>query len=307
MKERNRPNFHYPFRLRIPVLTVSGIVVEHMEELDESFTICRHQHICYEILYCIEGNVEMLVEEQIITLQAGEYAVIPPNVWHQLVYSARQTKRVFALSFVLDLKPEIEQKNVTQQEYAFFANLWELLQKETVLIGMDRYDSRSALELILSEFAKKEIGWVSMMRNACMEFLIRIFRNVLAAPSDSEDLPEESNLAIEMLRYIAVHCGEDISLEDIASAVHVSPRHAYRVFESYFNIKMRRALHCCRINIAKDLLQNTDKTVTEIAAEVGYAEPQSFIRWFKRLEGTTVAQYREMYRKPAPKKQEQEG
>lgn len=47
-----------------------------------------------------------------------------------------------------------------------------------------------------------------------------------------------------------------------------------------------------RIELAKDLLSNTDRSLTEIASELGYTEPQNFFRAFKRWTGQTAQQFR---------------
>lgn len=49
----------------------------------------------------------------------------------------------------------------------------------------------------------------------------------------------------------------------------------------------------CRIRRAKELLQNTDLMIREVAIKVGYEAAQSFTRLFKKLTGMTPQGYRE--------------
>ena len=49
-----------------------------------------------------------------------------------------------------------------------------------------------------------------------------------------------------------------------------------------------------RIELAKDLLNNSDRSLTEIASELGYTEPQNFFRAFKRWTGQTAQQFRDL-------------
>lgn len=233
MRQEHNYNFCYPFKIRIPILTNSRVVIEHMEILDEQFTICGHRHECFEILYCLCGSQELQIQDQLLTIHAGEYVVIPPDMWHQTLHSGDNPKTFFCFNFALDFKKDLERKNGVPEEYRFYAKLDEVLQCKTYLTGMDQHDSKKVVEQILSEFNEKKAGWFSLMRNACLVFWISIFRNIINAPQEADELQSDSNLSIEILRYISGHYQENIKLEDIAAAVHLSLRHACRVFETY--------------------------------------------------------------------------
>ena len=47
-----------------------------------------------------------------------------------------------------------------------------------------------------------------------------------------------------------------------------------------------------RVELAVELLRDTDNTYVEIAAELGYSEPNNFARAIKRWTGKTPEQYR---------------
>jgi len=48
-----------------------------------------------------------------------------------------------------------------------------------------------------------------------------------------------------------------------------------------------------KINLAKNLLEETDMTVTQIAAKLNYTNAQNFIRFFSKKVGTTPGKYRQ--------------
>jgi len=45
--------------------------------------------------------------------------------------------------------------------------------------------------------------------------------------------------------------------------------------------------------LARDLLRNTQMSLAEVAVQLGFSEPSTFFRAFKRWEGATPGQYRE--------------
>lgn len=51
-------------------------------------------------------------------------------------------------------------------------------------------------------------------------------------------------------------------------------------------------IHNKTLTVAKERLWNTDKQINEIANELGFAYPQHFCRWFKKMSGDTPNQYR---------------
>lgn len=44
--------------------------------------------------------------------------------------------------------------------------------------------------------------------------------------------------------------------------------------------------------MAKERMFNTQKSISEIAYELGFTYPQDFSRWFKKLAGCTPNEYR---------------
>jgi two-component system, response regulator YesN len=83
------------------------------------------------------------------------------------------------------------------------------------------------------------------------------------------------------------------TLNDLAAAVCLSPKYLSRAFAEVtgqgFN-DYRAGLKICR---AKQLLENTDHTVEWISEHLGYQNPESFIRQFKKHAKLTPSRYRE--------------
>lgn len=48
-----------------------------------------------------------------------------------------------------------------------------------------------------------------------------------------------------------------------------------------------------KINQSKQLLRNSNKTISQIAAEFGYADTSNYISIFKKFEGITPQVYRQ--------------
>lgn len=95
-----------------------------------------------------------------------------------------------------------------------------------------------------------------------------------------------------VLRFIDEHLGEDLSLKRISNELFISPTYLSRLFRSKTGQKFSEYLAHRRVNQAKLLLVSSDKSITEIAREVGYPDANSFARLFKNSIGMTPSQYR---------------
>lgn len=85
---------------------------------------------------------------------------------------------------------------------------------------------------------------------------------------------------------------ENLSLNEVASVVHVSPNYFSAVFSSRMNQTFVEYVTEKRMERAKKLLSTTDKHSGEIALEVGYKDPHYFSFVFKKTQGVTPREYR---------------
>lgn len=102
----------------------------------------------------------------------------------------------------------------------------------------------------------------------------------------------QSGLAARAAAYLEGHFPEQISLTDMAAGLHVSPFYLSHVFRQSTGQSFSEYLSKVRINEAKRLLLATGLPVSEVAARVGYREPNYFGRVFKKATGTTPLAWR---------------
>lgn len=86
----------------------------------------------------------------------------------------------------------------------------------------------------------------------------------------------------------------DLSVASVAERFEISQSYLLKIFKDRSGSGVLDYIHQCRIDMAKQLLKNTSKTVKDIAEEVGYTNALTFMRAFKRLEGITPTNYRNM-------------
>ena len=85
---------------------------------------------------------------------------------------------------------------------------------------------------------------------------------------------------------------KDLSLNDVADVVHVSPSYLSRVFSRELGVPVKKYLIDLRLDQAKRLLLSTNKLIGEISLAVGYQDTSYFCRIFKQREGCSPNQFR---------------
>lgn len=84
----------------------------------------------------------------------------------------------------------------------------------------------------------------------------------------------------------------DLSLKTIAAASFLSPFHFARLFKKLTGTTPHSYLAALRTNQAKLLIAETDLSITEISARVGYASPSHFTKSFRQATGLAPRAFR---------------
>ncbi|NMO97706.1 response regulator [Paenibacillus lemnae] len=108
---------------------------------------------------------------------------------------------------------------------------------------------------------------------------------------------EEHEVVAKVNRYIERNLGGDLSLTRIGEAVGHNPSYLSRLYKQISGEGLSETIHAARLNRAKQLLQETDTKVHEIATALGFISPPYFYRFFKKATHLTPQQYRELVNK----------
>jgi two-component system response regulator YesN len=92
--------------------------------------------------------------------------------------------------------------------------------------------------------------------------------------------------------YIAANYHRDITLEETADYCNLSTFYFSKIFKKHKKKNFITYLTELRIEEAKRLLQETDLTMKEISARIGYRDPNYFTRVFKRVENSSPRDFR---------------
>jgi AraC-like DNA-binding protein len=125
--------------------------------------------------------------------------------------------------------------------------------------------------------------------------LLSIFAEHLSMVSNQivvREQQSESPVITRAKQFITEHQGEELSLGEVAKAVHTSKFYFCKMFKKSTGINFTDYLSRVRTERAKNLLLNPNLRVSEIAYEVGFQSLTHFNRVFKRILGQSPTEYR---------------
>ena len=94
---------------------------------------------------------------------------------------------------------------------------------------------------------------------------------------------------------IALHTYSNLGTEELAKLCQMSLSTFNRTFKKEFDTTPLQYITSKRLKKAENLLKNSEMTISQIAFETGYNDPQYFTRIFKKNIGSTPTIYREQF------------
>jgi AraC-like DNA-binding protein len=113
-----------------------------------------------------------------------------------------------------------------------------------------------------------------------------------------DDISDAPNWYGDFSRVIeAIHTRypETLHIEELSKLAKTSERQLERRFRKIFGINISDYILRTRIHAALELLEHSDRTISDIAQVVGFYDHSHFIRTFKRLRGLSPKQYRQRH------------
>lgn len=150
--------------------------------------------------------------------------------------------------------------------------------KTAISIGVDDYLVKPYTEVELSNALHSIISKVDNQQSKNIHALIK---NITEAPQNTHTHP-----VVRMsIRYIGEHFHEKISLESLAIELGFSSGYVSKCLRKYCNKNFPTLLLEHRIQQSVRLLTESNLTVSEVAYQVGFSDPNYFYKCFQKMMG----------------------
>jgi len=178
-------------------------------------------------------------------------------------------------------------------------------------VSVMRTRCRQLMDMVCKERTRLLPSGEAAERLAVDESMLRLFsfetrlqcelaliRYCVAFADEMQAKKESKNFELrdKLLAYVDLHYVNDtLGLNAIAEAVGVSPSYISRYFKNQTGVAISEYVDSVRMEKARELLQEGNLTVKDVASTVGYSDQTHFTRKFKRKEGVTPQQYKNMH------------
>lgn len=242
-----------------------------------------HWHGHLEIIFIQKGTMAAYINDRKYMLKENDMLVVgskelhSTRTWGETDYLLLQIPTEY-LSRVLNQVP--------------------LLQFQEYFPSITRNDSQSGLchcLLALAEtYLNKEDGYLLHFSSVVYEFLYLLYKN--HSHRISPQAKERENHNFErmevIIAYVKANYKEDISLNDAAKLINVSPEHFCRLFKKHTGQTFLEYVNAIRLIHFHQELLSTDYNINELMERSGITNYKVFIRSFKETYGTTPGSLR---------------
>lgn len=241
--------------------------------LNEQINECHvHYHREIELYYITEGECDYFINNSVYPLKTGDIIIVPPNVLHSINYKCSKRSRYLIFCNV-DFLP---------------ASLKETLRTSPQVISSvsSNFEVKKLLESMLWEYENQDQFSKDMIKSSLSALLISLFRSKKSAQE------RKNHLIKQGIAYIDANYANQISLSDVANELSVRSEHLSRTFKKHTGFGFNEYLTIYRINTAeKMILENPEKSLTEIAFACGFNDSNYFSTRFKKIVGIPPTQF----------------
>ncbi|MBQ7777509.1 MAG: helix-turn-helix domain-containing protein [Oscillibacter sp.] len=247
--------------------------------------IKQHAHAFYQIFYTTEGRANYVYEGQSMDVEQGTFLFVHPDRVHGLPVNQPGSR-------VLDIKFNVRETQLARQ-LAALPPLVRCTPDMQALLALADEEARKK-EAFYSNALSSLIESVLYlaMRNSCPQYSgagVGVLNLLECDYSKLSECVRKTLLRIEG----AIVLGPDKSvLNETAQAVGYSKSYMCRRFSEEMGMTVMQYITLLRMDKAKELLLNTDNSVSEIAELLYYNDLTRFCKTFKKYTGQSPTQYR---------------
>jgi two-component system, response regulator YesN len=168
----------------------------------------------------------------------------------------------------------------------------EKIKETAPELGIIIFTGYGSKEIVIDALRKKADNFIEKPLN--VDKTREIIEKVLAKKRGEEDISSADITGkIERVKhFLARNWCKKVTLKDAASAVYLSPKYLSRIFRESTGTGFSDYKLSLKIKEAKNMLKDTGLNIDQISNKLGYENPESFIRQFKKITKLTPTEYR---------------
>lgn len=248
----------------------------------KNMTFLAHQHTEVELIRVRSGTSNITVNNQEFSLSEGDLLLCQSGSIH--FSDSLGAKNV--LEFML-FNPSLVQSRAAPLQLTTQHYTAEKLAKCGMLYATEKLFSEISLEL-----NQKNPFYEKVVQNTLKTYLYKLQRYFPVASSDAMLSVKNSPFISEALSYMEAHLSDELTLEEVSASVNIESGYFSRVFKKYIGLNFVKYRNLLRIDTAIKMLQETDKSISDIAFDCGFQNIRTFNRVFAQYTQKSPMEFR---------------
>lgn len=252
-----------------------------------------HWHDDIELICIQEGKMHYSVNGRQLLLKTGDCLVVNSRQMHYGFDYRRRECRFICILFHPSL---LRSNQVLYQNYVLpvienpaFEYLYLASPDDSALKAMQ------LLEQILSANDQAQPFYELNILSLLMQFWCFLLQQPGILPQKNAAAPNSDlDLQRNIVTFIYQNYAEKLTLDEIAAAGNVGRNKCCALFRKYLQQSPIDFLNRYRLEVSCNLLQNSSKSITEIALACGFVHLSYFSKLFQRSYGCTPSEYRRL-------------
>lgn len=231
-----------------------------------------HQHECMEICVVTGGVINYFTEDKRYTLGPGSIQISQPGEHHGLPEDLLHPCKLYWIHVEMD---GLESPSLTRQ-----------LQKLPNWLDAGGLELLPHLDAILRICQRAPLHAELEQRARLWMLLSTLVR--LATTQPAQPRPTTLQRALEILD----QAEEPIPISDLATKLNTHRSHLHRLFATHLGVSPQTYQNERRLRQATEQLHTSDRSITDIAFDLGFNTTQHFATAFKARYGESPSQFR---------------
>jgi len=278
---------------------MDGLMVEQVVRDHEYSMNSKHFHESFEVYFLLEGERYYFIDRETYLVKAGMTVLVKRSQIHKTSMAGHSYHDRLLLQ--LDsgkFSPYMKMMGLSSLE-----DLFERLNGVVEYTPGDWSELLKLLAALKQELKERKSGYEAAVRILVIYILIissryggseKVHREVLTIDSHQAQTAKHQKIR-EVTEYLLTHYATKESQEEMAAHFFVSKSYLCRIFKEVTGFTLNEYQNLARIKVARQLLVDTDSSITEIADQVGFESITYFERVFKKLTAERPLQYRKKY------------
>lgn len=241
----------------------------------------KHWHRSLEIIIPKQNNAHVWVDGRVAKVTPNDFYIINSKQIHSL---RTDDEMADYYGYAIQIKYDFL-KSCFENIDSYYFEVNGLDQKKQLLNLLNQI-----IDIEASDDALKKIK----QRGIVFELVYQLLSCHCFKKKDGVVIESDKKKAqlAKVLSYLDEHYQEVFDAQSIANHFHVSYGYLAHLFKTYLNTSMTSYVDAIRIHKAEVELLTTDKPITDIALDLGFANTKSFYREFRKYHQQTPKEYR---------------